>query len=257
MQIKDARGKGLKYITVRIATGHDSSDQAWDSRLSEDDAGGVTAFPGNVLVSNQSHGGARNTGLEGCTLHVNVREPNAAYKAKSVFYPPLAGSTADHLKDPLNDPSANIDPVIVLEDAGSGPPPSTGLSRVDCLYNGSVKGDGTPAEWKAIAHQIVATKLPADAIMEADTGPQPNLQLFNAELKKVHPRCELQRSSGGTLKPRIFLPSDNQDGSGPPESMCGQYSRPVDIGSFGFKFFHNSHSSDEWNLTGRPPSSKW
>lgn len=142
---------------------------------------------------------------------------------------------------------------VPIERVGSGPipPQPPGLTTVSCPHNGSVKGAGTPDEWKVIAHRIVDTMLPPGAIMEPDTGPQPNLDKFDAELRKVHPNCHLQFSSGGKKKPRIFFPSSLLDGKGPPESPCGQYSRVTDIGGFGQPFF-TSTDGTETDVWSRP-----
>lgn len=150
--------------------------------------------------------------------------------------------------------------VVLMRDGGGNGGGNGGggttLTEVRCP-SGGFNGLGTPAEWKAITHGIVS-RLPPGALMEPDTGPQPNLVFVHNELLRVHPWSGLQLSGSGTLKPRVFGVSLLHDGSGPPESPCGQYSRPFDIGSFGQPFFHdNEGHTDVWNLTGRPPSSSW
>ena len=246
IQVNDARGKPIDRCRVVLAavglTNPDGSLQSDDKITRE---GGNVAWtwhfgaPGMPFPPS-----ATSTDYE---LRVNTYEPLAAYTNET------RRVTLKQLMDEQQ--------VFVLKDTSGPPvppqPPSGGLTTVSCIYNGAVTGIGTPSEWKTIMHGIVA-KLPAGAIMEPDTGPQPNLQFVNAELAKVHPWAELQHNSGGTLKPRLFPPSNNHDGKGPPESMCGQYSRPIDFGSFGLPFFHDSSgNTDVWQLTGRPPSSAW
>ena len=156
----------------------------------------------------------------------------------------------------------NVQIVVNRTGTQPGPTPPPGLSVVSCIYDTNVKGKGAPNELKVLVHAIVA-KLPAGAIMEPDfaqggNGKQPNMKFVDDELKKI--LCKFQNSERGEgyLKPRIMAWSDLQDGHGPPESQCGEYSRPIDIGSFGLPFFHGSEgNTDVWQLTGRPPSSQW
>ncbi|HET9256301.1 MAG TPA: hypothetical protein VFO16_14040 [Pseudonocardiaceae bacterium] len=136
-------------------------------------------------------------------------------------------------------------------EGGGGGGTTPGLTTISCPSNASVKGYGTVAEWKTIAHDIVnRNRL---KLMEHPTGPQPDMQKFNEEVGKVHPYAELQHDSGGALKPRFFAPSS--DRSDTPDS--GRYSRPCDFGDFGFPFFCNATSTDEWVPTGRPPGTEW
>jgi hypothetical protein len=140
--------------------------------------------------------------------------------------------------------------LFTLRDAGEQPQ-TPGLTTVQHM---GTEGYGTVAEWKVIAHAIVARL--GLTRMEPLGGPQPNLRAFEAECKKVHPFAELQ-FTGGTppeVRPRLHLPTKIRENV--PD--VGKYSRPVDFGSFGLPFFHDSSGdTDVWQPTGRPPSSQW
>lgn len=189
-----------------------TSDQAVDDRYVDD--GGNTSWPGGFV-------GGEHWTL--CTLHVNYRDVNPAYGQVSVDV---------NLDDPI---------VIRLPNAGSG------TTLTDVPGPNGATGYGTNQEWKTLAHGIVSRL--GLSVMEPLGGAQPNLVAFDAELKKIHPWCELQFDSGGGKKPRIFMPTSDRS-----ENVAsGKYSRIVDIGDFGRAFFHdNAGHTDVWQLT--PPS---
>lgn len=240
----DQNGNPVWGLATRISRDQGDTTKAEDERYP--DRSGKTTFleVKKVLPAQNGH-----------TLHINYNEglnPNWA------DYLPLSKYFSD-----IEDPN-QIKPAIVIERKGTNPnpvPPGN-LTEVTCIYGSTIKGLGTPEEWKAITHAIV-DKLPPGAIMEPDSqhggnGQQPNMRFVHNELLKIHPWSGLQLSGGGELKPRVFAVSNLHDGKGPPESQCGQYSRPFDIGSFGKPFFHSSDgSTDVWQQTGRPPGSKW
>lgn len=216
-------------INIRLAKRGESSDQAIDDRFT--DNGGATAWPGGFVGGEQ---------WDEATIHVNVRDADPKYGAV----------TQDvRLSQPIVvrlPPSGNPNP--------PDPPPSGQLTTFPCPTNASVKGYGTSDEWKKLAHDFVNKTMP-NGIMEPLGGPQPNLAAFNRFLQSVavpadFTRCELQNADRGegALKPRLFMPTSDTSQN----DATGKYSRIIDFGDFGFKFFHNAVSSDEWVRT--PPS---
>lgn len=147
-------------------------------------------------------------------------------------------------------------PIVLAKQGGVITPfPLTTISGP----NGAT-GHGTVQEWKTIAHDIVAKN--GLTIMEPNTGPQPQLQKFEDEMRKYDPTFMLQNSKydpfnprgEGSLKPRGFLPTSDRSTN----ADSGVYSRVVDFGSFGYPFFHdNEGHTDVWSPTGRPPSTQW
>lgn len=235
VSVRDEKGNNNflpSRINVRLATGHKTSDEAFDDKFT--DNGGNLAFVGVDAVIDRYFPSEAGKGF---TIYANYRDVNPGWKSASKFVEELdAGTTT-----------------IIIQTVISPEPPS-GLTTITCPHDSSFKGYGTTQEWKPLAHQLAP-----NGIMEPEDGPQPNLDAFDRALRNVSvpvgfSPCQLQFTSSGKKKPRIFLPVNPQVNV--PD--CGMYSRVVDIGSFGFPFFHSSDgNTDVWQLTGRPTDSQW
>lgn len=237
LTFRDQNGAAVWGLATRIARGHGDTTKAEDERYP--DKAGTTAFVGVKLVLPSD---------DGHTVHVNYNEglnPGwASYTPVSQHFPDIEAIPSGY--------------TITVQKSGGpnppDPPPSGQLTTFSHPQNASVKGYGTSDEWKKLAHDFVNKSFP-NGLMEPLNGPQPNLAAFNRFLQSVtvpsgFTRCELQNADRGegALKPRLFMPTSDTSQN----DATGKYSRIIDFGDFGFKFFHNAVSSDEWVRT--PPS---
>lgn len=226
LTFRDQTNQPVWGLATRIARGHGDTHAAEDERYP--DRAGTTAFVGVKLVL---------PSLDGHTVHVNYNEGLnpawASYTPVSVYLPDIEAIPSGYT-------------ITVLKSGTTPPPPGGGLTTLPCPSNGSLQGFGTVQEWKTKAHEIVSRR-GLTVINQA------NLQIFDQECQAIHPFAEVQFSSGGTLRPRLHLPTSERQNV--PD--CGKYARPCDFGDDGKPFFHDSTSTDVWIPTGRPPSSRW